>query len=221
MARHAVGQLAEGGAGSDLPPGKHPVIITDARWTASPRGDDMAELTVLGLGTNAGKRAGDRLFLTGATAKILASFIRAAMHGYPGADTLALDTDLDGTLRAILMGRVVVAEIGQRTYQKKDGTEGTATSLLGAGPLSDDAAPKAYASANWSRWWSTTVMVHDRAVSPADLVYEAALQLRDRYPDFLPPSALAVGPPEVVDVLRKTLSIDGAVSLPDDSEVPF
>ena len=219
MARHAVGQLAEGGAGSDLPPGKWPVIITDARWVVTQRGDDMAEIAVLGLGQHAGKRAGDRLFLSGATAKILASFIRAALHGYPGADTLALDTDLDGTLRAILMGRVVVAEIGQRVFQKKDGTEGTATSLLGAGAL--EAAPKAYGSDNWTRWWNATVTINDRPVSPADLVYEAALQLRDRYPDFLPAAALAVGPPEVVDVLQKTLGSGTDSALPDDSEVPF
>lgn len=218
MARIAVGQLAEGGASADLPPGKWPCIITDARWTQTPRGDFQAEIHVLGLGSQAGKRASDRLFLDGATAKILAAFIVAAMAGYPNAATLALDNDLDATLRVVLMGRVVTAEIGERTYTKRDGTTGTATSLLGAAPVA--AADKAYASDNWKRWWSTTVMVSERAVSPADLLYEAATVIREKYPTFLPAEALTVGPPDVVDLLTRTLGATGA-ALPTNEEVPF
>ena len=217
MARIAVGQLAEGGASGDLPPGKWPCIITDARWVQTPRGDVQAEISVIGLGSQAGKRASDRLFVNGPTAKILAGLIKAAMTGYPNADTLSLDSDLDATLRVILMGRVVTAEIGERTYTKRDGTTGTATSLLGAGPVA--AAEKAYASDNWQRWWNTVNMINERAVSPVDLVYEAATVIREKYPTFLPAEAISVGPPDIVDLLVRTLGANGPV-LPLE-EVPF
>lgn len=218
MARIAVGQLAEGGTSGDLPPGKWPCIITDARWLVSRRGDSQAEISVMGLGSQAGKRATDKLFLNGTHAKILASFITSAMSGYAGAATLALDNDLDATLRVILMGRVVTAEVGERSYTKNDGTTGTAATLAGAAPVA--AADKAYASDNWKRWWTTTVMVSERAVSPADLLYEAATVIREKYPTFLPTEALAVGPPDVVDLLTRTLGATGA-ALPSNEEVPF
>jgi hypothetical protein len=212
-----------------LGPGTHVVLIAGARWWADKHGRKLQVVLAGSTKPLRGQVAEFRLRDFGNDFTVRKQLLAIGCPGHGGP--WALDDEIDATLVASLFGRVCIATIAEREYDKKDasgtptGEKGKAKDLLSIEPLPDDKTALAYGeTSTWALWWCApyTDPKTERTVFPADMLTEAVDELRRVWPDFRPRSAWANLPPQLRVILDK---LDGAPvatgAVADAAETPF